>query len=215
MYKKDTSAETAKVKVNYQDEAGKAIADTITLTGEVGGKYTSEQKEIAGYTFKEVQGNAAGTFTAQPQEVTYVYTKATVKTKASTVTAKYQDEDGKSISEDVVLTGNIGADYKTEQKTIDGYDFKEVKGTTAGKFTDKAQQVVYIYKKKLAAADDPADTNGTTTNVHSVTSIHGWQEKILPKTGEETKLSHVMTLAGITLIFGLGSYLFVLKRRKS
>lgn len=215
VYKKDTSAETAKVKVNYQDEAGKAIADTITLTGEVGGKYTSEQKEIAGYTFKEVQGNAAGTFTAQPQEVTYVYTKATVKTKASTVTAKYQDEDGKSISEDVVLTGNIGADYKTEQKTIDGYDFKEVKGTTAGKFTDKAQQVVYIYKKKLAAADDPADTNGTTTNVHSVTSIHGWQEKILPKTGEETKLSHVMTLAGITLIFGLGSYLFVLKRRKS
>lgn len=215
VYKKDTSAETAKVTVNYQDEAGKALADTITLTGEVGGKYTSEQKEIAGYTFKEVRGNAAGTFTAQPQEVTYVYTKATVKTKASTVTAKYQDEDGKSISEDVVLTGSIGADYKTEQKTIDGYDFKEVKGTTAGKFTDKAQQVVYIYKKKLAAADDPADTNGTTTNVHSVTSIHGWQGKILPKTGEETKLSHVMTLAGITLIFGLGSYLFVLKRRKS
>ncbi|MDT2600259.1 MucBP domain-containing protein [Enterococcus hulanensis] len=215
VYKKDTSAETAKVTVNYQDEAGKALADTITLTGEVGGKYTSEQKEIAGYTFKEVRGNAAGTFTAQPQEVTYVYTKATVKTKASTVTAKYQDEDGKSISEDVVLTGSIGADYKTEQKTIDGYDFKEVKGTTAGKFTDKAQQVVYIYKKKLAAADDPTDTNGTTTNVHSITSIHGWQGKILPKTGEETKLSHVMTLAGITLIFGLGSYLFVLKRRKS
>ena len=215
VYKKDTSAETAKVTVNYQDEAGKALADSITLTGEVGGKYTSEQKEIAGYTFKEVRGNATGTFTAQPQEVTYVYTKATVKTKASTVTAKYQDEDGKSISEDVVLTGNIGADYKTEQKTIDGYDFKEVKGTTAGKFTDKAQQVVYIYKKKLAAADDPTDTNGTTTNVHSVTSIHGWQGKILPKTGEETKFSHVMTLAGITLIFGLGSYLFMLKRRKS
>jgi len=215
VYKKDASAETAKVTVNYQDEAGKALADTITLTGEVGGKYTSEQKEIAGYTFKEVRGNAAGTFTAQPQEVTYVYTKATVKTKASTVTAKYQDEDGKSISEDVVLTGNIGADYKTEQKTIDGYDFKEVKGTAAGKFTDKVQQVVYIYKKKLAAADDPTDANGTTTNVHSVTSIYGWQGKILPKTGEETKLSHVMTLAGITLIFGLGSYLFVLKRRKS
>lgn len=215
VYKKDTSAETAKVTVKYQDEAGKALADTITLTGEVGGKYTSEQKEIAGYTFKEVRGNAAGTFTAQPQEVTYVYTKATVKTKASTVTAKYQDEDGKSISEDVVLTGNIGADYKTEQKTIDGYDFKEVKGTAAGKFTDKAQQVVYIYKKKLAVADGLTDTNGTTTNVHSVTSIYGWQGKILPKTGEETKLSHIITLAGITLIFGLGSYLFVVKRRKS
>ena len=215
VYKKDASAETAKVTVNYQDEAGKALADTITLTGEVGGKYTSEQKEIAGYTFKEVRGNAAGTFTAQPQEVTYVYTKATVKTKASTVTAKYQDEDGKSISEDVVLTGNIGADYKTEQKTIDGYDFKEVKGTAAGKFTDKAQQVVYIYKKKLAATGGPTENNNPTiTNIHSNNGIYGWYGKVLPKTGEEAQLSRIMTLAGITLMFGLGSYLFVLKRRK-
>ena len=41
----------------------------------MGEAYTSTQKTVSGYTFKEVQGSATGTFTDSPQTVTYVYTK--------------------------------------------------------------------------------------------------------------------------------------------
>lgn len=63
------------VTVNYVDENGNNIADPVVKSGNVGDKYSTEQKEINDYTFKEVQGNATGTFTADAQTVTYVYTK--------------------------------------------------------------------------------------------------------------------------------------------
>ncbi|EIQ7097483.1 BspA family leucine-rich repeat surface protein, partial [Enterococcus faecalis] len=57
------SSEAAPVTVKYVDEQGNSISDNVVLTGNVGDNYTTEQKEITGYTFKEVQGNPTGTFT--------------------------------------------------------------------------------------------------------------------------------------------------------
>lgn len=76
-YKKLPVAGVA-VTVNYVDEEGNTIASSETLTGKVSETYTSIQKSIPGYTFKEVRGNATGQFTDQAQIVTYVYTKANV-----------------------------------------------------------------------------------------------------------------------------------------
>ncbi|AYG01908.1 hypothetical protein D7I46_03355 [Lactococcus allomyrinae] len=61
------------ITVLYQDENGKEIATPETLNGNIGDTYTTEQKNISGYTFKEVQGNTNGTFTDQAQTVIYVY----------------------------------------------------------------------------------------------------------------------------------------------
>ncbi|MDG4960593.1 MucBP domain-containing protein, partial [Lactococcus lactis] len=66
---------------------------------------------------------------------------------AGDVTAKYIDTDGNKISDDVVQTGNIGESYNTEQKSIPGYTFKELQGSTSGIFTDKTQTVTYVYTK--------------------------------------------------------------------
>ncbi|WP_160321494.1 MucBP domain-containing protein, partial [Lactococcus lactis] len=101
-------------------------------SGNVGDSYTTEQKTIDGYTFKEVQGNATGTFTDQAQTVTYVYTKKPVLGAA--VTVKYVDTKGNVISDEAVKSGNVGDSYTTEQKTIDGYTFKEVQGNATGTF---------------------------------------------------------------------------------
>ncbi|MDU2264769.1 MAG: BspA family leucine-rich repeat surface protein, partial [Enterococcus faecalis] len=54
------SSEAAPVTVKYVDEQGNSISDNVVLTGNVGDNYTTEQKEITGYTFKEVQGNPTG-----------------------------------------------------------------------------------------------------------------------------------------------------------
>ena len=67
--------------------------------------------------------------------------------KGGDVTAKYIDTDGNKISDDIVKTGSVGETYKTEQKAIDGYTFKEVQGNMSGQFTDQAQTVTYVYTK--------------------------------------------------------------------
>lgn len=64
------------VTVKYEDESGKSIADEETLQGKVGEDYNSVQKDIEGYTFKEVKDdNTSGKFTDQAQTVIYIYTK--------------------------------------------------------------------------------------------------------------------------------------------
>ncbi|MBU5895170.1 MucBP domain-containing protein, partial [Vibrio cholerae O1] len=69
------------------------------------------------------------------------------KTPAGNVIVSYVDESGNKLSDDVVLTGNIGENYNSEQKTIDGYTFKEVQGNPTGSFTDQEQVVTYVYSK--------------------------------------------------------------------
>ena len=135
----------ANVTAKYVDTDGNVISDNVIQSGNVGDTYTTEQKSIPGYTFKEVQGSASGTFTDQAQTVTYVYTKDPVA--GGDVTAKYVDTDGNAISDNVIQSGSIGDAYKTEQKSIPGYTFKEVQGSVSGTFTDQPQTVEYVYTK--------------------------------------------------------------------
>lgn len=62
------------VTAKYVDTDGNKISDDVVKTGNIGDPFNTEQKVIDGYTFKEVQGNASGTFTDQAQ-ATYVYKK--------------------------------------------------------------------------------------------------------------------------------------------
>ncbi|MFQ6324448.1 MucBP domain-containing protein [Lactococcus garvieae] len=142
----------APITAHYQDVDGNKIADDEVKFGNIGEDYTTEQKDIDGYTFKEVKGDTSGKFTDKAQSVTYVYTKDPAA--GADVTVHYQDVDGNKIADDDVKFGNIGEDYTTEQKDIDGYTFKEVKGDTSGKFTDKAQSVTYVYTKDPVAGAD-------------------------------------------------------------
>ncbi|NHI75010.1 BspA family leucine-rich repeat surface protein [Lactococcus petauri] len=65
----------------------------------------------------------------------------------SEVIVNYIDTDGNKILGDIVKTGNIGETYNTEQKSIEGYTFKEVQGKPSGQFTNQAQTVTYVYTK--------------------------------------------------------------------
>lgn len=63
------------VTVKYEDTSGNPIGDTVVLKGHVGDKYTTEQKEFKGYTFKEVKGITTGTLTDNLQSVSYIYSE--------------------------------------------------------------------------------------------------------------------------------------------
>ncbi|MDT1958743.1 MucBP domain-containing protein [Carnobacterium divergens] len=151
------------ITVNYVDENNNKISDSVILSGDIGDSYATEQKGITGYTFKEVKGNATGTFTDQEQEVTYVYTKNLVK--ASPITVHYVDTKGTKLSDDILLEGNVGDSYTTEQKAMNGYTLKEVKGNATGTFTDQEQEVTYVYTKNPVKSSPVTvhyvDTEGT------------------------------------------------------
>ncbi|PXY82386.1 BspA family leucine-rich repeat surface protein [Lactobacillus melliventris] len=65
----------ADVTVHYKDEFGNTISSDQILSGYVGDIYTTEAKNIFGYTLKTRPDNATGFFSTFPQDVTYIYTK--------------------------------------------------------------------------------------------------------------------------------------------
>ncbi|WP_285015776.1 MucBP domain-containing protein [Lactococcus garvieae] len=143
----------AKVTASYVDTDGNKISDDVLKSGKVGDDYTTEQKDIDGYTFKEVQGSATGQFTDQAQTVTYVYTKNPMK--AADVTVNYVDEDGEAIPNisSQTISGNVGDSYDATtdayKLVIDGYTLDESKLPTNAKGTlsDQAQTITYVYTK--------------------------------------------------------------------
>ncbi|WP_419154236.1 MucBP domain-containing protein [Weissella viridescens] len=219
------------VTVKYEDETGKEIAKRESLSGNIGETYKTEQKQIEGYTFKEVKGNPTGKFTDQDQTVTYVYTKKPVK--AVDVTVKYEDETGKEIAKRESLSGNIGETYKAEQKQIEGYTFKEVKGNPTGKFTDQNQIVTYVYKvnkntnqpkvenkdHNSAHSNDPIkhDTKKTPINQHGTSGVEkvvktGQKQlqRLLPNTASRVEAS--LSIVGAVLL-AIGTALYYKKRK--
>ncbi|MCT0017712.1 LPXTG cell wall anchor domain-containing protein [Lactococcus lactis subsp. lactis] len=204
------------VTAKYVDTDGNKISDDVVKSGNIGDSYTTEQKTIYGYTFKEVQGIATGTFTDQVQTVTYVYTKDPIA--GGDVTAKYVDTDGNKISDDVVKSGNVGDAYNTEQKIIDGYTFKEVQRSATGTFTNQAQIVTYVYTKNNVTpspkTDDHSDIpesikdNGNGNKNDSTSE----NKNILPQTGDNEGLSMIGMISGLFLIFG--TIVVILFKRK-
>ena len=196
------------VTAHYVDTEGNAISDDVVKTGNIGDTYSTEQKTIPGYTFKEVQGSASGQFTDQEQTVTYVYTKDPVA--GGSVTAKYVDTSGNAISDNVVKTGNIGDTYSTEQKTIPGYTFKEVQGSISGQFTGQEQAVTYVYTKDIAPVKP---TVPTTTDSHSSSTwnLSTTSEHTLPSTGEKYSVWTVILGVAIAL---MATAFYILKRKK-
>ncbi|MBC1390251.1 MucBP domain-containing protein [Listeria welshimeri] len=209
-----TPVEQGTVTVNYQDEQGNAVAPTETLQGEIGKTYTTVQKDITGYDFKEVQGDATGEFTTKTQVVTYIYAQTPTPVEQGTVTVNYQDEQGNSLAPSETLKGDVGETYTTVQKDITGYDFKEVQGNATGEYTTKAQVVTYIYAQtptpveqgtvtvnyqdeqgnSLAPTETLKGDVGTTyATVQKDITGYDFKEVQGNKTGEFTKESQVVT----------------------
>jgi len=202
------------ITAKYVDTDGNKISDDVVKSGNVGDTYSTDQKTIAGYTFKEVQGSATGTFTDQAQTVTYVYTKDSVA--GGDITAKYVDTDGNKISDDVVKSGNVGDTYSTDQKTIAGYTFKGVQGSATGTFTDQAQTVTYVYTKNNVTPspkpDDHSDTPESSKDNGNKNASTSENKSKLPQTGDNEELSMIAMISGILLI--LGTIVMILVKRK-
>ena len=153
---------TSGKEITYEEEnpeggEGETVEKTYgyEINGMVGDSYTTEQKDIYGYTYVENTGNTEGEMTEEDITVIYYYER----TEAGKITVIYIDEatgeeityidketqEEKTYKEEI--GGYVGDEYKTEQKEIPNYDFVRVEGEAEGELTPEEKKVIYVYKK--------------------------------------------------------------------
>ncbi|MFC6206776.1 MucBP domain-containing protein [Levilactobacillus tongjiangensis] len=160
----------AAVTVHYQDEAGKDLADAVTLpAGMVGDDYVTEAQTIKGYTLLKTPENAVGKYGDTAIDVYYVYQKdgggtvtppVVTPVADTTVTVHYQLANGQSVAADKVLTGQPGTTYTTEALEIEGYHLVSTPANASGTFGEEDLNVTYIY----AAVETGGDGDEGTTD---------------------------------------------------
>ncbi len=178
------------VTVQYKDTTGAVLADSTTLSGNVGENYTTTAKTIDGYSLTTTSANANGTFSTNPQTVTYTYTKDPI---AQPVTVNYIDTDGKTIAPTETLSGNIGENYTTTAKTIQGYTLTTTPANAKGTFSTEAQIINYIYEK------NPDLAQPITVNYRSSTGQKIAKSEILTGNIGASYSTQPKTIAGYTL----------------
>ncbi|EAD1225839.1 LPXTG cell wall anchor domain-containing protein [Listeria monocytogenes] len=178
------------VTVQYKDTTGAVLADSTTLSGNVGENYTTTAKTIDGYSLTTTPTNANGTFSTNPQTVTYTYTKDPI---AQPVTVNYIDTDGKTIAPTETLSGNIGENYTTTAKTIQGYTLTTTPANAKGTFSTEAQIINYIYEK------NPDLAQPITVDYRSSTGQKISISEVLTGNIGESYSTQPKTIAGYTL----------------
>ena len=168
----------ATVTVNYLDEDGKQIADSVPKDGKVGDDYTSEQKEIDGYEIKTVPDNAKGKMKEEPTIVNYIY-----KLKPAKVIVKYVDTKGKEIADGTTIDGKFFDKYETESKDIPNYKLITVPENATGTMDKAETTVTYVYDlKESTVVVNYLDDNGkkiatTETKKGKVTEEYTTEQK--------------------------------------
>lgn len=102
---------------------------------------------------------AAGTYSWRKQKIE---SEPDYREKGGNVTAHYQDEDGNKIADDEIYSGFVGDGYISQEKVIDGYTIKEVRGNRVGFFSPNGQTVTFIYSKDNVTK--PSDNNNLDDN---------------------------------------------------
>lgn len=189
------------VIVHFVDENDNKIIDDKVISGAVDSSYNVPDTDIYGYKLVDKRGDITGTFIDGNIEVTMVYKV----TDPSTVAARYVDEDGHLLCEDIIYKGAVGSQYKTSKLAIKGYEFVKVEGQETGKITADPQLVTYIYKKKETTPVEPEKTGKVTVKFvdENGSPIYDALE-YSGKVGEDYKVSE-LTIPGYELKETIGS----------
>ena len=165
-----------KVTIYYRDENGKPLLDKngkeidhTILHGKIGQarwNINPNDYKFPGYAFVSADGKTSGIFDASEPIVTLQYTS-----KAQPIKVHYVDNQGKSISEDRIISGTIGQKIPVEPKEIPGYSVSEINGqkiTDKGNITlylsDKLQEITYTYTQNSSSTPNKAKAPNVTVH---------------------------------------------------
>ena len=135
------------VTTKYIDEnTGEEIPNAQSVTEEYKEKeyYTTQQKDIDGYTYSRSTNNISGIVGRDNIEVIYYYKKN------SGVTIRYIDkyETDIKVHENNYINGVEGDNYTTSALNIEGYVYDSVDGLEGGKIQSEQTTVTYYYIKQ-------------------------------------------------------------------
>lgn len=108
-----------------------SLPDTKVTTYSFGSVYSEEIPEVSGYEYM----GYIHEFKDNPKPI-----------EKGNVTVQFLDEQGKELADTETLTGDIGIEYKTSPKNIEGYSLIVTPSNANGKFESTTQTVKYIYK---------------------------------------------------------------------
>ena len=165
-----------KVTIHYQDEKGKPLLDKngkeikdSFLQGKIDqDKWNIDPNDykLPGYAFVKADGKTSGIFDATNPTVNLKYTS-----KAQPIKVHYVDKQGKSISEDRIISGTIGQKIPVGPKEIPGYSVSEINGqkiTDKGNVTlylsDKPQEITYTYTQNSSSTLNKAKAPNVTVH---------------------------------------------------
>ncbi|WP_340852709.1 MucBP domain-containing protein, partial [Ligilactobacillus salivarius] len=160
VYEKDTTPVQPKgnVDVVYVAEDGTVLElqSDVAKDAELGTVYSTEQKEFKGYTFSHMgqySASPTGTVEEGTKHVIYVYSK-NPELKKGSVDVKYIAKDGKVLEDVTSVKDNapVGEDYKTEEKSFNGYHFVGMDKTSdpaTGVVAEGTKHVIYVYEKDV------------------------------------------------------------------
>ncbi|MEJ8554783.1 MucBP domain-containing protein [Tepidibacter sp. Z1-5] len=143
------------VVVKYLEKnTAKKLVEEDLLKDEVGKNYKTQDKQIDGYKLVEKPSNAQGQYIEGKIEVVYYYEKEIEKPiepekKIGEVIVKYLEKNtNKELAEGNLLKDEVGKDYKTQDKQIDGYKLVENTLNTQGQYIEGKIEVIYYYEKE-------------------------------------------------------------------
>lgn len=133
-------AKTSKVTVKYLEKTtNKELADEEEIEGYKGKEYTTEKKEITGYTCVENTENIEGTMTEENIEVIYYYSKA------AKVIVQHIDKNSETILKTETIVGMAGDQFETHAEDIENYVLVRSPQNPNGIITEGEQTIKYYY----------------------------------------------------------------------
>lgn len=209
------------ITVKYLDVNDQSISQDQEISGFVGENYDATtavyKLNIEGYRLDELNlpTNATGQFSDQSEIIRYYYQKEVVD--AADVLAHYRDETGKELFPSKSISGSIGQSYDATtseyQPTITGYllDQTQLPDNGKGQFSDRIQQVTYVYLKLTDEQEKPEKEKPTTPEKNQENKPSTESEKQqLPQTGEQ-KTNSLWLLSGG--IISLASLYYLSKKK--
>ena len=122
------------------------IIDSKVHEGEIGEEYKTEEQEFIGFRLlrNRYPENSEGIIEEEVITVKYYYSKD------AKVTVKYIDiATNEEIEESVIIEGQLGDEYETEEKEVEGYRIVrlEYPDNAKGEITKEETEVIYYYER--------------------------------------------------------------------
>ena len=166
------------VITKYLDTLGNEIADPITTEGKVGNDYTTSQKDIDGYVFVRVEGDAVtGKYIEGELVVKYIYYKQSGETTETKVTKTGTNE----------IT-----------KTTDPVEYKVQYQTTVKEYIGVAEVTIV---DTLPYAIDESKSNLDGGKYDAATKTITWVEKIAIDTNKNPKSGNINITKNIKVVY--------------